>query len=66
MSGNLVDNSDPEFQYWKCTVLNAPFLRTKSGKYKNYPHRTYSRNNFLNGYSDHFPTQIFLLREVTE
>lgn len=66
VSGNLVDNSDPEFQYWKCTVLNAPFLRTKRGKYKNYPHRTYSRNNFLNGYSDHFPTQIFLLREVNE
>lgn len=64
LSGNLVDGSLPALQYWKCTVQNAPFLRTKRGKYKNYPHRTFSGQNFLNGYSDHFPTQIFLLREV--
>lgn len=64
VSGNLVDGSIPGLEYWKCTVFNKPFLRTRSGKYKNYPHRTYSGGKFLNGYSDHFPTEIFLLREV--
>lgn len=64
VSGNLVDGSIPDMKYWKCTVYNQAFLRTKSGKYKNYPHRTFSGSNFLNGYSDHFPTEIFLLREV--
>lgn len=64
VSGNLVDGSNPDLAYWKCTVFNKSFLRTKSGKYKNYPHRTYSGGRFLNGYSDHFPTEIFLLREV--
>lgn len=64
VSGNLVDGSIPGLTYWKCTVFNKPFLRTKSGKFKNYPHRTFSGGRFLNGYSDHFPTEIFLLREV--
>lgn len=64
LSGNLVDGSIPGLEYWKCTVFNKPFLRTRSGKFKNYPHRTYSGGRFLNGYSDHFPTEIFLLREV--
>ena len=64
VSGNIVDGSIPGLQYWKCTVFNAEFLRTKTGQYKNYPKRTYSGKNFLDGYSDHFPTEVFLLREV--
>lgn len=64
VSGNLVDGSDPNFLYWKATVHNHPFLRTRTGVYKNYPHRTFSNNKFLNGYSDHFPTEIFLLKAV--
>ncbi len=64
VSGNLVDGSDPDFLYWKATVHNKPFLRTRTGAYKNYPHRTFSSNKFLNGYSDHFPTEIFLLKAV--
>lgn len=66
LSGNLVDGEDVGLQYWKCTVFNKRFLRTPSGQYKDTPLRTYSRGEFLNGYSDHFPTEIFLLREVTE
>ena len=36
----------------------------KEGDYAGYPHRTFSAGRFLNGYSDHFPTEIFLVREV--
>ncbi len=64
VSGNLVQGLDGRLQYWKCTVINKPFLRTKTGVYKNYPKRTYASGRFLNGYSDHFPTEIFLLRPV--
>ncbi len=64
VSGNLANGKAGDLQYWKATVHNMPMLRTQSGRYKNYPHRTFSGNNFLNGYSDHFPTQIFLVREV--
>ncbi len=64
VSGNLLPGLPDGMQYWKATVHNFPFLRTKSGQYKNYPLRTFSRGQFLNGYSDHFPTEIFLVKEV--
>lgn len=64
VSGNLIPGTSDGMQYWKATVHNFPFLRTKSGIYKNYPLRTFSRGQFLNGYSDHFPTEIFFVKEV--
>ena len=45
-------------------VLNWDFLKTQEGDYAGYPHRTFSAGRFLNGYSDHFTTEIFLVREV--
>ena len=44
--------------------MNFDFLKTPEGDYAGYPLRTYSSGRFLNGYSDHFPTQVFLVREV--
>ncbi len=62
VSGNTVkDSVDDSLTYWKATVHNLPMLRTARGKYKNYPHRTFAGQNYLNGYSDHFPTEIFLI-----
>ncbi|MDD2961145.1 MAG: endonuclease/exonuclease/phosphatase family protein [Muribaculaceae bacterium] len=50
--------------YFKNEVLNKEFLKTKEGDRQGYPLRTYSAGVFLNGYSDHFPTQIFLVKEA--
>lgn len=50
--------------YLRHEVLNFDFLKTQEGDYAGYPLRTYSAGRFLNGYSDHFPTQVFLVREV--
>lgn len=52
--------------YLNHRVLNMEFLQTKEGKYKGYPHRTYSGGAFLNGYSDHFPTQIIMVRKIKQ
>lgn len=46
--------------FWKAEVFNADFLIQKEGNFKGYPLRTFSGNTFLNGYSDHFPTLIYL------
>ena len=45
-------------------VLNWDFLKNTEGNYVGYPLRTYASGVFLNGYSDHFPTRIMLVREV--
>lgn len=53
-----------DLKFWKAEVFNKDFLITKEGKRKGYPHRTFEGNNFVNGYSDHLPTLIYLLKEL--
>lgn len=50
--------------FLRSEVLNWDFLKTQEGNYAGYPHRTYSGGAFLNGYSDHFPTAVYLVREA--
>lgn len=54
----------PQLTYSRCEALNRDFLKTQEGERKGYPLRTYSAGVFLNGYSDHFPTEIFLVKEA--
>lgn len=64
VSGTLLDHNTEGLHYWRCQVNNFDFLRDTQGKRQNYPLRTYSGGVFLNGYSDHFPTEIFLIRDA--
>lgn len=50
-------------QYWKCQVNNFDFLISREGAREGTPHRTFSAGMWLDGYSDHFPTEIFLIQE---
>lgn len=50
--------------FLRAEVLNRDFLTTKEGDRGGSPHRTFSAGVFLNGYSDHYPTEIFLVREA--
>lgn len=45
-------------------IFNAPFLTQKTGHYKGYPLRTFSNGAFQNGYSDHYPVYIYLVKEL--
>lgn len=66
VSGTLLDKNvgGDALHYWKCQVNNFDFLRDNQGSRQGYPLRTYSAGVFLNGYSDHFPTEIFLIKEL--
>ena len=66
VSGTLLeDNTGKDrLHYWKAQVNNFDFLKDTEGQRQNYPLRTYSAGVFLNGYSDHFPTEIFLIRRL--
>ena len=54
----------PRLTFLRAEALNRDFLKTQEGDRKGYPLRTYSSGVFLNGYSDHFPTEIFLVKEA--
>lgn len=71
ISGNLVRDvreaehiESPNLVYTRCEVWNRDFLKGQEGSRVGYPLRTFSGGVFLNGYSDHFPTQIFLVKKV--
>ena len=41
-------------------VFEKPYMTQQSGQYKGTPFRTFSNGRFINGYSDHYPTYIYI------
>ena len=41
-------------------VFDPPFLTQQEGRYAGTPKRTLSGGQFMDGYSDHYPTYIIL------
>lgn len=64
LSGNLVDTPDNRWHFYRADVLNKDFLKDTEGNRQGYPKRTFASGSYLNGYSDHFPTEVFLIRYV--
>ena len=66
MSQELLKNDNHKYFYKKNSA--GSFVKKeqvqREGLYAGYPLRTYSGNNFTNGYSDHFPVYIHLLQKV--
>ena len=63
VNSNIVDGKCG-LKFYAAEVLNKQFLIQQDGQYKGYPLRTFSAGVWTNGYSDHFPTEIFLVKEV--
>ncbi|MEN9447524.1 MAG: hypothetical protein RJA25_814, partial [Bacteroidota bacterium] len=61
--GWLPHNQEGYF-YQGAYIFKKDFMLQKTGKYKDYPKRTWDFNIYNAGYSDHFPTYITILREV--
>ena len=60
----LLGTDRSSLKFWKAEIFNRDFLIQKEGRNKGYPHRTFSNNTFINGYSDHFPVLIYLVKEI--
>lgn len=60
----LIGNDKSSFKYYKTNVFNKDFLKRESGRYKGYPKRTHGGGVYLNGYSDHFPIYMYLIKET--
>ncbi len=63
VSENLVGKDRSTLKFIRAEVFNRDFLKQKEGKYKGYPLRTHAAGVYLNGYSDHFPSLIYLIKE---
>ncbi len=64
ISDGLAHADRGTLKFWKAEVFNKPFLTQQEGRYKGTPLRTHSGGAWLNGYSDHYPTLIYLIKEL--
>ncbi len=64
MTESLTNKNDKGYYFHKGQVFNKKFLIQRSGQYKGYPLRTFSFDKYQGGYSDHFPSFIYLIKKV--
>lgn len=57
-------NHKEGYGFYSSGIFKKKYMLNPSGKYKGYPFRTYSFDLFTNGYSDHFPSYIYIIKEV--
>jgi hypothetical protein len=63
ISSGWLDKNQKGLFYKEADIFKKPWMIQQSGKYKGYPKRTYDFNNYMGGYSDHFPTYLILLKQ---
>ena len=63
-SESLVAPADGTYRFWKARVFQPSYLKTREGRYRGYPFRTYAGGRYQGGYSDHFPVYAFLIRKT--
>ena len=64
VSAELAHADRRKLKFWKAEVFNRSFLIQQEGRYKGSPWRTHAGGAWTNGYGDHFPTLIYLVKEV--
>ena len=64
LSYSLVNAPRNEWRFWRAEVFNRDFLTHQTGRDRGIPLRTHQGGVWLNGFSDHFPSLIYVVREV--
>ncbi len=60
----LAEKEYSSFRFYKAGIFNKRYLIHKTGTYKGYPYRSWSDGGFSNGFSDHFPVYMYLIKEA--
>lgn len=67
LSPSLIDKSGKKdystLKYWKQEIQRMPYLFQTEGKYKGSPKRTTAGGVWLDGFSDHLPVCVYLVKE---
>ncbi len=63
LSKGLVWKKAGGWQFHKAEVFRQPWMFQEDGAFRGYPLRTFVGDIFLNGYSDHLPVHIELIRK---
>lgn len=60
----LLEKDYSSFRFYKAGIYNKNYLLHSDGKYKGYPFRSFSNSKFTNGYSDHLPSYVYIIKEI--
>lgn len=63
-TGNFLGEDRSTFKFFKNEIYMPDYIINKEGRYKGGPKRTTSGGIWQDGFSDHFPTQIYLVKEI--
>lgn len=66
MTTPLLEKNYNSYRFYKAGIFNKQYLIDQKGKYKGYPFRSWSNGSFSDGYSDHFPVYLYLIKEVSK
>lgn len=64
LSHGLVKEKQNGYHFHEAVVFKRPYLIQKTGQYKGYPFRTFDFDNYMGGFSDHFPVYVSLVKRV--
>jgi len=63
LSSGWLDSTPGHWRFYRAEIFDRAFLKEPFGKYKGYPHRSFEGSRWINGYSDHFPVVVYLVRD---
>lgn len=63
VSKGLVWKKSGGWQFYKPVVYRQPWLFQEQGAFRGYPLRTFVGDIFLNGYSDHLPVYMYVIKK---
>lgn len=67
LTPNMINKDDSRdystLKLWKHEIFRRDYMFQTEGKYKGNPKRTHAGGAWLDGYSDHLPVVIYLLKE---
>lgn len=63
-TGNMLGKDRSTLKYYKNEVFLRDYLIQQEGRFKGNPKRTHASGVWLNGYSDHLPAIIYLVKEL--
>ncbi len=63
VSSNLLGDDKSTLKFYQNEIFARDFMFQHEGQYKGTPKRTFGGKVWLNGYSDHLPTIVYLIKE---
>ena len=64
LSPALVAGTGGHYKYYGVRIFNEGYLRQTEGNYAGYPLRTFVGDTYQDGFSDHFPVFVILVKEA--